>query len=292
MSIVAYIPAGGEAVRLRPHSLVIPKPIMPIGDKRIIDYSLTIALSIQNIEKVIVSTNQATHIAAPVEEYITQYYSDVEIIRDKKRFRGATGLLDCLNFLEGDGDLFLMCADLIIEDFSFTSFWNFHREKESQVTCLVVPPKNHGEYVICEGGEIKKILSCAETGALSSTGIYLFKKSFLLRYLQKVKKYRSEITISIYRDIIIPAVLDQSVNTVGYFHRGYWDDIGTIERYFYNNMRKSKGKNVFLEPLLQENSQLLKLKRCVYLSRELPKKAYYQAIISGINQEYLTQIQP
>jgi len=266
MSIIAYIPAGGEAIRLRPHSLLLPKPIMPMGSKRVIDFALSLSCLFPETKKVIVATNNTPSIALPVEDYVKEIYPHVEIVRDKKRYQGAVGLLDCLDVLDETDDFFLVCADTVVEAFPLEKFYNFHRDTGNQLTCVVVSPKSYGEYVVCKQNEMMEVVSSTNerANALSSTGIYLFRRDFLLQSLQRHGWKQRGDAPNLYRDIVIPAIFSRSVKTAGFLHEGYWDDIGTIERYFHNNMRISKGESVFLDPAMQEDSP--KLKRCVYLT--------------------------
>ena len=56
--MIAIILAGGYGVRLRPLIRDTAKPLLPVGGKPIIDHIVEKALNLDDVDKIVVSTNQ------------------------------------------------------------------------------------------------------------------------------------------------------------------------------------------------------------------------------------------
>ena len=54
----AIILAGGYAIRLLPLTKHIPKPLLPVAGKPVVDYIIDQLLQIEDVDEIIVSTNK------------------------------------------------------------------------------------------------------------------------------------------------------------------------------------------------------------------------------------------
>lgn len=61
----AVIMAGGQGMRLRPYTTVLPKPLMPLGDRPLIEILIR-QLGAAGVRKVIISVNHLAHIIRAV----------------------------------------------------------------------------------------------------------------------------------------------------------------------------------------------------------------------------------
>lgn len=73
-----------------------------------------------------------------------------------------------------------------------------------------------------------------EPHLLASMGIYVFKRNVMIRLL------RSNPKMDFGRDILSSAI--EKYNTHAFVYEGYWEDIGTVESYFYANLLLTSGK--------------------------------------------------
>ena len=115
---------------------------------------------------------------------------------------------------------------------------------------------------------------------VSTTGTYIFKGSFVANFLHSVRRAGSE-GLNIYKDIVCSSIGKAVVAT--YFvdyNQGYWEDAGTLRRFFSSNMRLSSGDNV-VDARANIGSEVI-LKRCVVLGDvALQGAAYYSDAIIG-----------
>lgn len=282
-TLTCLIPAGGEGTRLRPHTEEIQKPMLLMGasHRRIIDFSLGLS---READHVLVTTNVDPWKAEQVETYVADR-ADVRVLRDLRRI-GAGSLLDYYPVFEQedpDGDLVVLPADMVYENFELKDFHEKHRETGADVTLLVVAQKDYGEYVIVDGERATRIVTEPAEASLSTTGVYMFKNRYLLDWMKKeLERGWNGEPRGMYRDIIGPAVKNNRASIYKMPDGGYWDDAGTLRRYHCNNMRYSLGQNVISpSALVGDNTQLI---QCVVLGSPIigPGAIFHEAIISGV----------
>lgn len=263
-----FIPAGGQGSRLNPRTLSSPKPRLLLGSekRRVIDDPLEAAL--QACDYVWVTTN---YLAEQVEEHVANFPA-VRTLRDNRAIGSAGSLLthpELAASLEEEGDLLVLPCDHVYEGLSVPDFWRHHRDSEADITLLTTHPKSYGEYVITAGKWAMSIEVQPSPEALSTTGIFIINNNYLLKWIQQQTNADWDgRSLSVYYDIICPAVRDANTRVSSYFldsNGGYWDDIGTPERYIANNMRRSGGLNVVSAEALIDPSATLD--RCIVLGR-------------------------
>ena len=105
----AVVLAGGVGRRLRPYTTVIPKPLMPIGDRAIIEVLLH-QLVRRGFDSVIISLGYLGHLIQAVVGDGKGYGLNIVYVREEKPLGTAGALKMCLgtldeNFLVVNGDL-------------------------------------------------------------------------------------------------------------------------------------------------------------------------------------------
>lgn len=243
--LTCLIPAGGEGTRLKPHTLHQQKPMFLMGrpDQRIIDFSLR---SSGSGDHTLVTTNYRAERADIVEDYVRRY-PNVAVLRDLRRI-GAASLIDHYDIFSQEdpgGDLVILPGDHVHEHFSLIDFQRHHRDMGTDLTLLVTPQKDYGEYVTIKNGFAKKVVHRPVPGCLSTTGVYMIRNTYIVDWMRRELKmgWNGE-PRNMYRDIICPAIENGKVAIFGLPDEGYCDDAGTIKRYHQNNMRLSGGRNV------------------------------------------------
>lgn len=261
--LTGVIPAGGFGTRLQPHTLEIPKPLLLMGSAERLMFDSAVELATASCQEVLMTTDYK---ATMLEDCVGDRYPAVTLLRDRKTIGNAGFLLEHyvkLRELPADGDTLVMPSDHIHENFSIEDFLLFHKSVEADITMLVTPPKAYGEYVRAEGNWARSVEYSPIGPAVSSTGIFMFRNSYLQAWarLQINQGWDGE-SMSFYHDIVVPAVGDARVATFS-LGDGYWDDAGTLHRYFKNNMRLSNGENVISHSANINEST--RLEKCVVL---------------------------
>ncbi len=243
--LTAIIPAGGEATRLRPHTHIEQKPMLPMGaGKRIIDWALDIA---SQTDRTFVTLHHKETLTRHLEDYISER-PGVCALRDRLRM-GAASLIDFSDMLFEDdllGDSIILPADHVIEGLDLKDFYKYHKESNATLTVLTTSKKDYGQYIhLADGVFAESIHSDYNENDDSSCGIYIIKNRELLRWAQFeiTNGWNGEMR-SLLTDFVEPAIYRGGVVAYKLPDGGYWDDAGTIGRYYHNNMRLSKGESV------------------------------------------------
>lgn len=243
----SIIPAAGEATRLRPHTLVKQKPMLPMGSdgKKIIDWSLNIA---SQTESTTVTLHFDESKTKDLENHLESKKDKVAALRDSRRMGAASLIAFSYDLFEPypEGNSLILPADHVVENINLSEFYEKHLEMDADVTILGVDIKPYGQYIHAHNGTVGEI-SDHPGGSeyMSSSGIYIISNIKLLEWIARNKRngWNGEHR-SFMRDFITPLIYTGNVVSHRLPDESYWDDAGTIKRYYDNNMRLSLSNNV------------------------------------------------
>lgn len=220
LPIECVIMAGGRGKRLSPLTDNVPKPMLILGDKPIIEHNIDRLISF-GIKKIFISIN---YLGNKISEYFGDGSSkgiEIEYIIEEN-FLGTAGALSLVNEFKSD-HILLMNSDLYTNvDFEelYLSLINNNIDMAISSTQYKVDVP----YAIfdCDDNEIKLIKEKPSYSYSSNAGIYIFKKEFI-KEIPKEKYF--DIT-----DLIEKLLLNQK-KIIHVPIRGYWIDIGNPTDY-------------------------------------------------------------
>ena len=177
LKIPVVIMAGGEGSRLAPFTKILPKPLMPIGDKPIIELIINKFFD-YGCNDFYLSLNYKSNI-------IKAYFSDFEhkykinyILENKPL--GTAGSLHLLKS-KIKKTFFVSNCDILVEA-GYADILKFHRQRKNIIT-LVSSMKNFTiPYGVCEienGGVLRNIREKPEYDFLVNTGMYVLDAAVL-----------------------------------------------------------------------------------------------------------------
>ncbi len=211
----AILMAGGKGERLRPLTLVTPKPLLEIGNKAIIDYNVE-ALARCGINDISVTVN---YMAEKLEEHFAEELCGVKVkcVREDRPLGtiGAASLVE----LPAEGDTLVMNSDLLTT-ISFEDMYVHHRDAGADITIAAVPYNVSVPYAILttDGRRVTNLEEKPSYSYYANAGIYIISNR-LLRSLPSDR--RTDAT-----DLIDSAIAE-GLN-VSYFPiSGTWIDIGS-----------------------------------------------------------------
>ncbi len=166
------IMAGGKGSRLDPFTKILPKPLIPIGEKTVVEIIIDKFFIENDIRNFYLTLNHKAKIIKSYFEELAPEYN-VEYIVEEKPL-GTAGSIKLLknNFSE---PIIVTNCDIII-DCDYASFVDFHIDKEFDLTIAASFKKYKIPYGICEienGGELTKINEKPEYDYLVNTGMYI-----------------------------------------------------------------------------------------------------------------------
>jgi NDP-sugar pyrophosphorylase family protein len=175
----AVILAGGKGVRLHPFTVVFPKPLVPLGDRPIIEVLIErlIAFGITDI------TLTLGHLA----ELIKAYFQHRPQLTAQARLRYVdevepTGTAGSLASVHGLNQTFLVMNGDLLTDLDLDTLASFHRRHGAALTIAAHRRRVKIDLGVLECGDDYRIIGYNEKPELSydvSMGIYVYEPSVL-----------------------------------------------------------------------------------------------------------------
>jgi len=231
IDLPVVIMAGGVGKRLDPFTRILPKPLIPIGNKAIIEIIMDYFAEF-GMKGFFISVNYMANMIKAYFEYSSEYYKLTYIEEEKPL--GTIGALSLIKDKVNTPFFVTNCDVLVNEDYS--DVYDFHRKGDYIMTMLgsmqhhTVP---YGVMSIKDGGQLNKITEKPEYDFLVNTGVYIFSPK-ILDYIPDNKKY--DIT-----DLIDN--LKKNDEKIGVYPvtENSWFDVGQWD--MYNNSMKKIMKN-------------------------------------------------
>jgi dTDP-glucose pyrophosphorylase len=170
----AVIMAGGMGTRLMPLTADTPKPMLPVGDRPLLERTIE-----RLREAGIVQLSVATHHLA---ERITEHFGDgqrfgvsIQYLTEEKPL-GTAGGLGLLG--QADGPILVINGDILTR-VDFRDMLAYHRRHHADVTVGVRRYEIDVPYgvVECDGAQVQGIREKPSFGFLVNAGIYLLEPS-------------------------------------------------------------------------------------------------------------------
>lgn len=214
----AVIQAGGRGARLRPYSLVLPKPLMPVGDLPVIEMLLK-WLRRSGIKKVYITIGYLGHLIRTLCGDGSQW--DIEIIySEESKPLGTVGPLQLIR--EHLDKTFLMLNGDLITDLDLREFIAFHRSHDGMVSVAVTDKDVRIDLGTIESNG-QRITCFREKPTYNfqvSMGMYCMEPD-ILKLVPKGVPFGF--------DDLMHTMLEQDLPVNIFKHNGCWMDIGRPE---------------------------------------------------------------
>ena len=234
MSKSAVILSGGLGTRLRPFTEVIPKPLLPIGEKAVLEIQIE-RFRKYGFDHIILATNYKS-------TYIENFFGDgsrygvkLEISKEDQPL-GTAGpvrllkhkLLDPFIVMNGD----------ILSLINFESFYEFACSKDSLLTVAIkkiITPYAFGN-IFFDGDFVTRIEEKPDMITYALAGIYVMKPEIM--DLIPDNQYFG-------MDLLLRKMLQENLLIAKYELDEYWLDIGQIQDY-------EKAQNIYHDYFAKE----------------------------------------
>lgn len=217
--------AGGTGSRLRPLTNELPKPMLKIGDKPILEIIIN-QFKDHGFKNFIISIS---YLADIVEGFFgdgSNFGADIKYIRETKRLGTAGCIRNIRQYL--DKPFYVMNGDLLTK-IDFDDMLGYHMENKFDITMGVRKYRHQIPYGVMEthGNRITGLIEKPAVDCTINAGVYCLEPE-VIEFIPDNERF--DITTLVERCI-------QSGGTVGgYDIDGYWMDIGQIEEYHKANM--------------------------------------------------------
>lgn len=212
--------SGGLGTRLMPFTGIIPKPLLPIGDKALLEIQIEQFFK-YGFDHIILATNYKSH-------YVERFFGDgsaygVRLTYSKESVPlGTAGPLSLVSDLLRDP--FLVVNGDILTDLDFSGLFDYAIMKDSVMTICtkdIITPSRFGSIQT----EEDYIIGVDEKPDIKTTviaGIYAMKPS-VLQYIP--------IDTFFGMDQLIVSLLSATQKITKFNIPGFWTDIGKLDDY-------------------------------------------------------------
>ncbi len=219
LPIDVVLMAGGKGERLRPLTEKIPKPLLKVGGKSIIDYNVDTLIS-YGVENISVTVNY-------LKEQIEAHFENerngvlVQCVREPK-YLGTIGSVKFVQNLQNDTVL-VMNSDLFT-NINYEDFYLHFVNHDADMSVGAVPYSVNVPYGIFEldNREIKGVREKPTYNYYANAGIYLIKRK-LLNLIPDDAFFNAT--------DFIEALIKNGNKVIRFPLTGYWIDIGKHEDY-------------------------------------------------------------
>ncbi len=216
----AVILAGGLGTRLRPFTEIIPKPLLPVGEKSVLEIQIE-HLKINGFDEIFLATNYKS-------EYIENFFGDgsrysvkLEISKEEK----ALGTVGPLTLIKDKlTEPFLVINGDVLTSMNFSALYNFAISKTSLLTVTIkelITPFRFGN-ISFDGDFVTKVEEKPNLRTNILAGIYIFKPE-IFKHIPVDEYYGM--------DTLMNNLLEMNIPITKYLIQEYWLDIGVEDDY-------------------------------------------------------------
>lgn len=219
LPIDAVLMAGGKGERLRPLTEKTPKPLLPVGEKAIIDHNID-RLIANGVKHINVTVN---YLGEQLEEHFAEPRGEVQVqtVREPK-YLGTIGSIRFVKEFYNDTVL-VMNSDLFT-NINYEDFYLHFKEHNAEMSVAAVPYTVSVPYGIfdLEGREIQGLIEKPTYNYYANAGIYLIKRSALNEIPEDVFFNATD---------LIEKLIAEGKKVIRFPLNGTWIDIGNPQEY-------------------------------------------------------------
>jgi NDP-sugar pyrophosphorylase family protein len=237
MSDRALILAGGRGTRLRPYTVVLPKPLMPIGEYPILEVVVR-QLAQKGFGHITIAVNHQANL-------IQAFFQDGEKWNVKIDYSMESIPLSTIAPLTLISDLpehFLLMNGDVLTDLDVRALYEQHVAEGRLFTIAASSREQTTDYGVLHANAKSHLVGFEEKPVsryLVSMGLYMVSKS-ILKFIPPGRKYGF--------DELMLDLLAKGEKVHVHTHKGYWLDIGRPDDYMKAIDDFETGRSSFLLP--------------------------------------------
>ncbi|MBI2794347.1 MAG: NTP transferase domain-containing protein [Ignavibacteria bacterium] len=222
----AVIMAGGFGTRLRPLTMSLPKPMVPLANRPMMAHIVSL-LKRHGVSDVV-------SLLYFQPEHITSYFGDGSAFGVEMKYVTAESDYGTAGSVKNAEPLlserFIIISGDVLTDVDLTAAMKFHLQRKAMATIVLtrVPqPLQYGIVMTDAEGHITRFLEKPSWGEVFSdtinTGIYILESEVLSLIPEK--------TDFDFGKDLFPLMLRKNLPLFGYTAEGYWKDVGNLQEY-------------------------------------------------------------
>lgn len=216
----AVVLAGGRGTRLAPYTSVLPKPLMPVGERSILEIVVE-QLEHAGIVDISFCVGYLSHLIQAVFDSRQNGHVNITYVREPD----ALGTAAPLRLVAGLDDTFLVMNGDVLTSLDYSDLIRYHREQGNMLTIATHDRIVKIDYGILDLDENQRVQDFEEKPELVSPvsmGIYVMEPDVLEHIPEKGHFDFPD---------LVAALLEAHARVGAYRFDGLWFDIGRQEDY-------------------------------------------------------------
>jgi len=210
--------AGGRGQRLQPLTDTIPKPLLKVGGKPIMEYNID-RLASYGIDDFWVSVN---YLGEQIQQYFGNGHSKsikIDYVWESEALGTIGAVSKVSNF---EHDYVLVTNSDLLTNVDYEIFFLDFIKNGADFAVLTIPYKVNIPYAVLEtiDGKIKSLKEKPEYTYYSNGGVYLMKREMLQHIPQNTYFNSTD---------LMESLIIQKFKVISYPFSGYWLDVGKHE---------------------------------------------------------------
>jgi len=221
----AVVLAGGFGSRLAPITDKIPKPMVKVANKPMIDYTVSHLYNV-GIKDFVFTLNYKPE---KIIDWCIGYSGILCRFSLETNPLGTLGGVKAVeDFLH---DVFFVLSGDVLENVDLSKMLDFHLSSGAEVTIATIDISDISELgapIVDDNGKVTNFIekSGVKTAGLANSGIYIVNKSV-------IKSLPKDVKMDFAKDLF--PVLVKKNQLYAFKHDGYWQDAGTMQNYYNAN---------------------------------------------------------
>ena len=244
----AMVLAAGLGTRLRPITYAMPKPMVPVLNRPVMEHSVRL-LARHGFSEAIANLHWFPE---TIEDHFgdgSDFGIELSYSHEEQLLGTAGGVRNVAEFL---GDSFLVVAGDALTDLDFAAMREFHESHDGLVTLATKRVSNTDEYGVVIAGEDGRFLGFREKpdpaealSDLANTCIYMFRREVFDFFPEpgtsKAAGPDDPPGFTDWAMDVFPALLENDVPFYSHEIEAYWNDIGNLDELRYSNLDALRG---------------------------------------------------
>jgi mannose-1-phosphate guanylyltransferase / phosphomannomutase len=223
----AVVMAGGFGTRIQPLTNSIPKPMLPIMNRPMMEHTI-MSLKALGITDFIVLLYFKPDVIKDYFKDGSQWGINITYVLPDDDY-GTAGAVKKAQEQIGKENFIIISGDLVT-DFDFQKIFDYHASKKSKLTITLTSvdnPLEFGVVIANKEGKIEKFLEKPSWGEVFSdtinTGIYIIEPE-ILDYIPNNENFD-------FAKDLFPLLMRKGIDLMAGYAQGYWRDVGNPESY-------------------------------------------------------------
>jgi mannose-1-phosphate guanylyltransferase len=234
----AMLLAAGLGTRLRPLTYELPKPMVPILGRPVMEHILRLMVR-HGFDDVVANLHYFPDLIRNRFGDGSGYGARLVYSYEPELMGTAGGVRNACDHF--GGETFLIISGDALTDVDLTALWKTHKEKGGIATLALKQVDDTSQYGVVIVGEDGRIQGFQEKpdpaealSNLGNCGIYVFEP--------EIFDYFPEREFVDWAMDVFPRLLEEDVSFYGHEIQEYWNDVGSLEEYRQGNFDALEGK--------------------------------------------------